>query len=451
MTTTAPKPAFNLNMHTHRLLSDEPFFAALSRRIDKRACSSVSTAGVRVTDDGRFEMVYNPDFFSRIVEECGNTKENRENPYRWVRGVLMHEFYHLIYGHVTTRMPEGGMTKEWNIATDLAINTHIPDEIPPNGCIPGRGPFADMPVGLSADAYYKLINQPEDEQASDSDSKGSNDSSGDGDSGGEGAGDGEGDNEDGNGGGSGSDGEGDSGGSSGGSGKYDGIDSMDDHGGWGESEGTTDNIAKERLKDMVRKAADEAGKKGWGSVSSEMRKTIIDSITTKVDWRSVLRNFVKASQKSTRRSTVKRINRRFPYIHAGKRSERVARVAISIDQSGSVSDSLLAAFFSELESLAKFAEFVVVPFDTRVDENLVYTWKKGEKKQWERVMRGGTCFNAPTEYVNANNFDGHIVLTDMGAPKPIPSKCKRMWMTDNYGIKWPGFDAKPEKVLEVTV
>ncbi len=113
-------------MHTHRLLPDEPFFAALSRRIDKRACTSVPTAGVRVTDDGRFEMVYNPDFMARMVEECGNTKENADNPFRWVRGILMHDFYHLIYGHVTTRLPEEGMNKTWNIATDLAINTHIP-------------------------------------------------------------------------------------------------------------------------------------------------------------------------------------------------------------------------------------------------------------------------------------------------------------------------------------
>ena len=424
MTTTDPKPAFNLNMHTHRLLNDEPFFAALSRRIDKRACTSVPTAGVRVTEDGRFEMVYNPDFLARMVEECGNTKENADNPFRWVRGILMHEFYHLIYGHVTTRLPEEGMNKTWNIATDLAINTHIPDELPPAGCIPGRGPFAEFPERLSAEAYYKLLKDEQDKQEDESDSGDSSEGEGDG-------GD-------------------DSSGSSGGPGNLDDIESMDDHSGWGESEGTTDNIAQERLKDMVKKAAEEAGKKGWGSVSGEMRQTIMDSITTKVDWRSVLRNFVKASQKSSRRSTVKRINRRFPYIHAGKRSERVARVAISIDQSGSVSNSLLAAFFSELDNLAKYAEFVVVPFDTRVDEDLVYTWKKGEKRQWERVMCGGTCFDAPTEYVNKNNFDGHIVLTDMGAPKPIPSRVKRMWMTDSSGIKWAGFDATPEKVLEIT-
>ena len=433
MSANDQKPAFNLNMHTHRLLSDEPFFAALSRRIDKRATTSVPTAGVRVTDDGRFEMVYNPDFMQRMVEECGNVRENRDNPYRWVRGVLMHEFYHLIYGHVTTRLPEEGMSKLWNIATDLAINTHIPNELPPSACVPGVGPFAELEPQLSADAYYKLLkDEQEEKDESNDDSEGSS---------------GDNDGEDGDGS---SDEQGDSEGSSGGMGD---AEPMDDHSGWGEAEGenaaTNQQIAEERLKDMVKKAAEEASSKGWGSVSAGMRQTIMDSIATKVDWKKVLRSFVKASQKSSRRSTVKRINRRFPYIHAGKRSDRVARVAISIDQSGSVSDSMLQAFFSELEQLAKYAEFVVVPFDTRVDESLVYTWKKGEKKKWERVMCGGTCFDAPSQYVNDNGFDGHIVLTDMCAPKPIPSKCRRMWMTDSYGATQPYFKTA-EKVLEIT-
>tara|TARA_R110000765_G_scaffold421208_1_gene527159 strand:- start:8 stop:1279 length:1272 start_codon:yes stop_codon:yes gene_type:complete len=422
MTAKTQKAPFNLNMHTHRLLLNEPFFAALSRRIDKRASTSVPTAGVRVTDDGRFEMVYNPEFMERMIEECGKVRENRENPYRWVRGVLMHEFYHLIYGHVTTRLPEEGMSKLWNIATDLAINTHIPDELPPQGCIPGRGLFEQFEAGLSADAYFKLLkDMQEEKEESNDDSEGSG-----------GTGKGE-------------DGEG--------SGALGDMESMDDHSGWGEATGedagTNQQIAEERLKDMVKKAVEEANTRGWGTVSSEMRKNIMESIASKVDWKKVLRSFVKASQKAARRSTVKRINKRFPYIHAGKRSDRVARVAISVDQSGSVSDSMLVAFFSELESLAKYAEFVVVPFDTKVDEALVYTWKKGEKKSWQRVMSGGTCFNAPSKYVNDNKFDGHIVLTDMCAEKPIPSKCRRMWMTDSYGASQPYFKTF-EKVLEIT-
>ena len=423
MTAKVQKAPFNLNMHTHRLLHDEPFFAALSRRIDKRASTSVPTAGVRVTDDGRFEMLYNPEFMERMIEECGKVRENRDNPYRWIRGVLMHEFYHLIYGHVTTRLPEEGMSKLWNIATDLAINTHIPDELPPLACVPGVGPFVELEPQLSADAYYKLLKDDQEEKdESNDDSEGSS-----------------GDNE-------GEEGEG----SSGGMGD---VEPMDDHSGWGEATGddaaTNQQIAEERMKDMVKKAVEEANSRGWGTVSSEMRKNIMESIATKVDWKKVLRSFVKASQKAARRSTVKRINKRFPYIHAGKRSDRVARVAISIDQSGSVSDSMLVAFFSELEELAKYAEFVVVPFDTDVNEDLVYTWKKGEKKKWERVMYGGTCFDAPSQYVNDNKFDGHIVLTDMCADKPIPSKCRRMWMTDSYGATQPYFKTS-EKVLEIT-
>ena len=34
--------------------------------------------------------------------------------------------------------------------------------------------------------------------------------------------------------------------------------------------------------------------------------------------------------------------------------------------------------------------------------------------------------HAPTEYVIKGNYDGHIVLTDLQAPKPKPSRCRRM-------------------------
>ena len=76
---------FDLNRHTARLLFSEPFFAALSRRIDKRANRSIPTAGVRVNpESGYFELSYNPEFFAKLTD-----KE--------MTGVLKHEFYHLIF------------------------------------------------------------------------------------------------------------------------------------------------------------------------------------------------------------------------------------------------------------------------------------------------------------------------------------------------------------------
>ena len=211
----------------------------------------------------------------------------------------------------------------------------------------------------------------------------------------------------------------------------------------------TKEIAKERLKEAVKKAAEEASAtNSWGSVSSSVRKDILDRLTPKVDWRKVLRYFVRTSQRAEKRSTVRRLNKRFPYIHPGTKVRRQARIAVSVDQSGSVDNQMLAAFFSELNKLADIATFTVVPFDTTVDESQVYVWKKGENKKWERVLSGGTCFNAPTTYVNRGGFDGHIILTDMCAPKPIASKCQRMWMTTKAYAERPYFSTR-ERIIAI--
>ena len=426
---------FDLNKHVARLLMDQPFFAALSRRVDKRV-GPIPTAGVRVNPDtAQFEMIYNPEFFARL--------DDKERA-----GVLKHEFYHLIFEHVTGRMPEEvknnpALMKKWNFATDLAINSHLRGQLPEGCLMPGEGPFAELPAGKSAEWYW--ANLPED-PGGQGDGEGEG-QSGDGNDEGEGQG---GTGADGDGGEQG-EGQGEEENNNGGGNKgipEDGI--LDDHSGWGDCPAAAQEIAKERLKDAVRKAAEEAAKAGsWGDVGGDLRKDITDRLlNTKVDWKNVLRYFIKTSQQANRRSTIKRINKRYPYIHPGRKKTRTAKIAISIDQSGSVDDQMLQAFFAELNKLAGLAEFTVVPFDTDVAVDKVFVWKKGEKRKWERVMCGGTCFNAPTKYVNENNFDGHIVLTDMMAPKPIASKCQRMWMTTTYYAKNPYFKTS-ERVIGI--
>ena len=156
----------------------------------------------------------------------------------------------------------------------------------------------------------------------------------------------------------------------------------------------------------------------------------MDMIKPKVNWRFFLSSFVNKSQRADKRSTVKRYNKKYrTQRYAGKKVKRTAKIAIAIDQSGSVSDEMLTAFFAELNGLSKLAEFTVVPFDTRVDDSKVYVWKKGQRQAVERVLTGGTCFDAPTRWCNERKFDGLIILTDMEAPKPVSSKAQRMWMT----------------------
>ena len=409
---TDKKTTFDLNEHTYRLLESEPFFASLSRRINKKMTKAIPTAGVRITDDGQFEMVYNPDFFESL-----SVKERS--------GVLKHEFYHLIFEHVTGRLPAEGMSKMWHVATDLAINSALMDELPEAGLFPTRGQFVDYPIGQSAEFYFKMLK--EDERFNQEPQDGDGDSQG-------GDGDGQ-----------------------GGQGNGNGIpDSLDDHSGWGgesdldeQTKQAMREVAEQRLKEAMKDAVDEINSngRGWGTIGASTRKAIQDFITPKVNWRKVLRYFIKTSQRSNKRSTPRRINKRFPYIHSGKRVTRQAKIAISIDQSGSVSDAMLALFFSELSSLAKYAEFTIIPFDTEVDPDKVWVWKKGKKHTFERVLCGGTNFDAPTEYVNQRDFDGHIVLTDMEAPKPRPSKCQRMWATTPEYAERPYFTTNERMLI----
>ena len=420
---------FNLNDHVYRLLQSEPFFAALSRRIEKKVNKAIPTAGVRVNEDGYFEMSYNPDFFE------GLTDEQRA-------GVLVHEFYHLVFEHVTGRLPDelaGVMQRQptpeeaqkfklWNIAADLSINYHIgPANLPENCCIPGGKMFEDMPGDMTAEWYFNKLLQKMEEQEDDE---------------------------------NGNDPDGDSGSGSGSGGEPsdnnfdpDAAGQFDSHTEWGQGTANAKaqeslDIAKERLKEAMKDAAQEASSKGWGSVGASCRKEIMERITSKVDWRKVLRYFVKTSQRASKRSTPKRLNRRYAYIHPGRKVNRTANIAVSIDQSGSVSDSMLAAFYGELNKLSDIATFTVVPFDTRVAEDEVFEWKKGQTHPQKRYMYGGTCFNAPTEYVNARRFDGHIVLTDMEAPKPKASKCQRMWMTTQNHARRPYFSTT-ERVIAI--
>ena len=415
--------SFDLNRHVARYLKEEPFYAALSRHIEKYATNAIPTAGVCINpNSGTFELLYNAEFLGKLSDDE-------------IVLVLKHEFLHLILEHVTGRMPDKSQMRMWNHATDLAINSEIfPVDVKDSikelwdmCLLPGKeGPYKEFPRGESADFYFDKIKQMVEEMK--------NKSKGEGQSG---------------------DGKGSPGSGEPGEGNGEGS-GFDSHEGWAEDGENpipqeVRELAKERLRQAMNEAANEANRTGsWGTISQSMRKDIIKRLSSKVDWKKVLRYFVKTSQKADKQNSVRKINRRFPYIHAGRKTNRTAKIAISIDQSGSVSDAMLMTFFAELDNLADLAEFTVIPFDDGVAEDKIYVWKKGQKRKAERVLCGGTNFDAPTRYVNEHNFDGHIVLTDMCAPKPIPSRVQRMWMTDEDNARNPYFKTN-ERVIAVCV
>jgi predicted metal-dependent peptidase len=393
--TETPKKEFNLNDRLYILLRGEPFYAALSLHIAKEATMSVPTIAVGITDDGNFKLFYNKEFMSSLT------------PLQ-MEGALRHEFDHILYHHVFDRGPselfgrkstdefteaERKTAMKWNIAADLAVNSHIPEyKMSKNWVIPGIGKYKQFKKGKTAEQYYKEINQMSQEEQD----------------------------------------------------ELTGMGNQDYHYMWGKSAGADDSgdstdspvtLAEQRLKGAVKDAINEALRKGWGTVSKEMISKLKESLQTFINWKVVLKYFVRQTIKSNKKSSYLKINRRFPYMFPGKKSNRVAKIAIALDESGSVPNEFFVQFWAELNKLAENVSFTVIPFDHQVMEDKIFTWEKGMKIPCERVACGGTNFQAPVDWVkNEGSYDGLIIFTDLQAPEPTPSTIPRLWFTDkrNY-------------------
>jgi len=318
---------YDLDKKIYRLLQDEPFFALLSRQLNKVATDKVPTAGIRFNkEDACYELIYNPVFMAGKVPDLPLDGLSQE---KWV---LMHELYHASLGHCTGRTLENLDRKTANCAMDLAINSlcNMRDAAPEWVLMPGRGDYQHFAGAFEKSADWYGNNMRKNEENGES-----------------------GDNQ----------------------------GQFDSHEDFGTSEGDEDcaekQIADKRLSDAVAKAANECDvgdgdggeAKGWGTVTNRVKQRIkkfANSKSSKLDPKKVLASFIKASVAADKKTSVTKRNRRLPGIKFGRRVAHRANIAISIDQSGSVSDELLAKIFDWLGEFAKFASFTVVPFDHQV-------------------------------------------------------------------------------------
>jgi len=385
--------SFDLNPHIINLIiggNGEPFFGYWLRRVTKVPSFQVPTAGVTVSG-GELIMYWNPLFFSKL-----KPKE--------IRGVLKHELYHLIFDHVTDRKRDPA--KIWNIATDAAINSLIDkEELPEIGIIPGvavkdkDGKEIDSPLAnfiknapplKSSDWYFSEIMK--NQELVDYIQQDQN-----------------------------------------------GEGTLDDHDGWDEANEAEREIAKGKIRSMLREAIKEAdATNSWGSIASAIREILREIASNQVDWKTLLKQFIGMAKSSKKMTSLKVINKKYPYIHPGPKRSRQAKVRIYIDQSGSVSNEEVEMFFGELRNLARLTEFEVFFFDHTVDLEHNYTWKRNMRCPSLRVRAGGTSFSACVEHFNAdykkgkggggNGNNACLILTDGCAERPPKCLAKLAWI-----------------------
>ena len=394
--------AFRLDPHLIGLMWDEPFFSKILRTVTKVKTDSIPTAGV-LAKDGDIKMWWNPKFLAGLTS-------------LQVKGLLKHECFHLIFEHTTTRKHDPHIV--WNYATDLAINSMIPeDELPEGGLIPGKAfkelteedkakmgedrvkqfealsnLIASFPKNESSEWYFARL--MEDEDAKDALTN-------------------------------------PAGGGEGGEGPMI-PGTMDDHGGWDEMSDEERELVKGKVKQALENAVKECDQSGqWGSVGAEHRATLREMISKEIDWKAVLKQFCGMSRRADRTSNIRRLNRKYAGIHPGAYRSYTSSIAVYVDQSGSVGDEDLALLFGELRTLAKHTEFTLYNFDTEVDESSERVWRGNKAPGMQRTRCGGTDFEAPTLHANKHKsrFDGYLILTDGECSEPkTPNRLKRGWV-----------------------
>lgn len=405
---------------------NNPFMGSISMSVTKVIDIKQPTAYIGVRHNtGRHDIVMgiNPKFFAK-------------HNIRQRHGVIKHELYHLIFKHVLSRaIGDTQYAMMWNWATDLAINSIIGKENLPESCLipgqrplvpakiidpatglqakdpktgkpmfdenklePSEGPYADFieqaPPGQASDYYFEGLRKIQDEQ-------------------------GDGDNSIAIG---------------------SGIGTMDGHDNWDDLPAEVQEQLKEKINELVSKGVTKADRdNSWGDIPQEIREAIRNSISREIDWKSILKNFIGRCRSTDRNSTVKRINKKMPYIHPGVKRPFYSKFAIFIDQSGSVCDEDLCLFFGELENLSKEIEIDVWHFDTEVDKQSKTIWKKSQPAPAaHRTRCGGTDFQCVVDFMNSREnrgvYSGVIICTDgyAGTPGNIVN-ARTLWVITESG------------------
>lgn len=134
-------------------------------------------------------------------------------------------------------------------------------------------------------------------------------------------------------------------------------DSFDEHD-WDGAEGLTDEEKREleREVDQALRQGAMAHKKLKGEGAGGISRELLDMLEPKVNWREVLREYVKSICKGKDASSWRRVNRRFlsgdTYMPTLV-SEKVGHLVIAVDTSGSIGGRELADFLSEVKGIAE--------------------------------------------------------------------------------------------------
>ena len=143
-----------------------------------------------------------------------------------------------------------------------------------------------------------------------------------------------------------------------------------------------------------------------------------------LSWQAILKKYV-GTITASKRKTRTRLNRRQPerFDLSGTVDEKVLKIVVAIDTSGSVSNKMISSFMNEIFGiLAKRKhDITIIECDSVIRR--VYKAKDPSEVKLKVMGRGGTMFSPVIEYINENKYyrDALLIyLTDGYGERKIP-------------------------------
>jgi len=208
-----------------------------------------------------------------------------------------------------------------------------------------------------------------------------------------------------------------------GEGGEDGEGGFDEHD-WGGAKDLSDEEKKQLERDIdqaIRQgvmARQKIAGKGAGGIDRELQ----DLLEPKVDWREVLREFVKATCRAKDTSSWRKPNRRFLGTGTYMPSmigEKVGHLVIAIDTSGSIGQDELSDFLSEVKGIAEEvnpSQVDLIYWDSEVAGHEEYTENDVASiiSSTKPKGGGGTSPSCVSEYLKDKKIEPEciIMLTD---------------------------------------
>lgn len=185
-----------------------------------------------------------------------------------------------------------------------------------------------------------------------------------------------------------------------------------DHKKWDSVEGHTPEVLDEELKRLIRESMEKA-QDSFGSLPGSLQQMILEFLTTKVSWKTKLRSFLQRATHVLRKNSRKRPSRRFGIAFPGQKSDFKLKLCVFVDASGSIGEEEARIFGGEINRIFEtgIVNITIAWGDTKI-QKVEEMKKKIEPGKFHMYGRGGTDATPWLQFIDKNNFDAAVILTD---------------------------------------